>query len=49
MTIDPAVINLKVGIEIHQQLATCGKLFCSCRSMSFFSFVDKDTNYLIFT
>jgi glutamyl-tRNA(Gln) amidotransferase subunit E len=32
LTIDPVAINLKVGMEIHQQLATNGKLFCSCRS-----------------
>jgi glutamyl-tRNA(Gln) amidotransferase subunit E len=27
---DPAGIGLKVGIEIHQQLATSAKLFCAC-------------------
>ncbi|MGB8934365.1 MAG: Glu-tRNA(Gln) amidotransferase subunit GatE, partial [Candidatus Nitrosopolaris sp.] len=32
LTIDPGVINLKVGMEIHQQLATNRKLFCRCRS-----------------
>ena len=28
--LDPASLNLKVGFEIHQQLATKGKLFCNC-------------------
>lgn len=27
---DPATLDLKVGFEIHQQLATETKLFCSC-------------------
>ncbi len=27
---DYVKVGLKVGIEIHQQLATAGKLFCSC-------------------
>jgi glutamyl-tRNA(Gln) amidotransferase subunit E len=27
---DPVAINLKVGFEIHQQLATKNKLFCNC-------------------
>ena len=29
--LDPASLNLKVGFEIHQQLATNSKLFCNCR------------------
>jgi glutamyl-tRNA(Gln) amidotransferase subunit E len=28
--LDPAELDLKVGFEIHQQLATRTKLFCSC-------------------
>jgi glutamyl-tRNA(Gln) amidotransferase subunit E len=28
--LDPASLNLKVGFEIHQQLATNSKLFCHC-------------------
>ena len=28
--LDPASLNLKVGFEIHQQLATNSKLFCNC-------------------
>ncbi|MGB6595467.1 MAG: Glu-tRNA(Gln) amidotransferase subunit GatE [Candidatus Nitrosopolaris sp.] len=31
LTIDPGVINVKVGMEIHQQLATNRKLFCCSR------------------
>jgi glutamyl-tRNA(Gln) amidotransferase subunit E len=30
MEIDYAKVGLKVGLEIHQQLNTQGKLFCSC-------------------
>jgi glutamyl-tRNA(Gln) amidotransferase subunit E len=30
VTIDPASLDLKVGFEIHQQLATRSKLFCNC-------------------
>jgi glutamyl-tRNA(Gln) amidotransferase subunit E len=29
-TLDSASLNLKVGFEIHQQLATKNKLFCNC-------------------
>ncbi len=31
MTVDYAKIGLKVGLEIHQQLNTSAKLFCSCK------------------
>lgn len=31
MASDPATLDLKVGFEIHQQLATVSKLFCNCR------------------
>jgi len=30
VAIDPASLDLKVGFEIHQQLATRSKLFCNC-------------------
>ncbi len=30
MSIEPSKINLKVGLEIHQQLASSTKLFCRC-------------------
>lgn len=32
MSVDPSKINLKVGLEIHQQLASSTKLFCGCRN-----------------
>jgi glutamyl-tRNA(Gln) amidotransferase subunit E len=31
LVINPECINVKVGFEIHQQLATENKLFCSCK------------------
>jgi len=32
MSVDYVSIGLKVGIEIHQQLATATKLFCECKA-----------------
>ena len=43
MAIDYAKIGLKVGLEIHQQLNTAGKLFCSCPPMLF-----KDNPEIVF-
>jgi glutamyl-tRNA(Gln) amidotransferase subunit E len=31
VTLDPVAIDLRVGFEIHQQLATKNKLFCNCK------------------
>jgi glutamyl-tRNA(Gln) amidotransferase subunit E len=43
MTIDYAQVGLKVGLEIHQQLATSEKLFCSCPPKLF-----KDDPQIVF-
>ena len=43
MTIDYAKVGLKVGLEIHQQLATATKLFCSCPPQLF-----KDEPQIVF-
>lgn len=42
-TVDYAKIGLKVGLEIHQQLSTAAKLFCSCPPMLF-----KDEPQMVF-
>ncbi|MBI2127349.1 MAG: Glu-tRNA(Gln) amidotransferase GatDE subunit E, partial [Thaumarchaeota archaeon] len=34
MSIEPSKINLKVGLEIHQQLASSTKLFCRCTNFA---------------
>jgi glutamyl-tRNA(Gln) amidotransferase subunit E len=41
LAINPESINVKVGFEIHQQLATESKLFCSCKC-------EETENYKIF-
>ena len=41
--VDYAKVGLKVGLEIHQQLATASKLFCSCPPMLF-----KDEPQMVF-
>ncbi len=43
MAIDYAKVGLKVGLEIHQQLATSTKLFCSCPPQLF-----KDEPQIVF-
>ena len=43
MTVDYAKVGLKVGLEIHQQLATSEKLFCSCPPELF-----KETPEIVF-
>ena len=35
MGIDYSKIGLKAGLEIHQQLDTAAKLFCSCKPQLF--------------
>lgn len=41
--VDYAKVGLKVGLEIHQQLSTASKLFCSCPPMLF-----KDEPQMVF-
>jgi len=43
LEIDYAKIGLKVGLEIHQQLATSAKLFCNCKPELF-----KDQPEIVF-
>jgi glutamyl-tRNA(Gln) amidotransferase subunit E len=43
MPIDYAKVGLKVGLEIHQQLATSAKLFCNCPPQLF-----KETPEIVF-
>lgn len=43
MSIDYSRLGLKVGIEVHQQLATTTKLFCGCKAE-----LSKNTPQFIF-
>lgn len=43
MTVDYSKLGLKVGLEIHQQLSTAAKLFCSCPPQLF-----KDEPEIVF-